>query len=386
MDQVTQNPTLTGRIEAERPPRRLERLQAVMEEQHLDCIVAFGADEANYVSGYWRYYGGPAGVVLDPAGERTLAVMRDEVPVAERLGAADAVHGFGDRGFGIELNPLPLLADVVVAVPALASAGRIGIADGLGPMRELLAARLDGELVGVEPELARLRLRKDEDELAKIAHAYQLCWLGQRAVAEAVERRASEIEAFSAAQSAAQIAHGEPIEFLADVLSGPETSDVCCPVRIASPRRVETGDPLIADVVVRADGYWGDTAETYVAGSNPEVEDARAQLLEILESARSELVPGNTGAAIFSAMDARVKAAFSDGELPHHGGHALGLTSFEDPHLIPSDETPLESWMVIAVEPGVYVPGRFGARVENVFVVTPDGGVELRDAMGIARG
>jgi Xaa-Pro aminopeptidase len=340
----------------------------------------------NYVAGYWRYYGGPSGVVLSADGERTLAVMRDEVPVAERLGAADAVHGFGVRGFGIELNPLPLLADVVAAVPALASARRVGIADGLGPMRELLGSRLDAELVGIEPELVRLRLRKDEDELARIAHAYQLCWLGQRAVGEAVARGASEIEAFSAAQSTAQIAHGEPIEFLADVLSGPDTSDVCCPIRIASPRRVEPGDPLIADVVVRADGYWGDTAETYVAGSNPEVAEARAQLLEILERARTELVPGNTGAAIFAAIDARVRAAFPHGELPHHGGHALGLTSFEDPHLIPADETPLESWMVIAVEPGVYVPGRFGARVENVFVVTPDGGVELRDAMGIARG
>jgi Xaa-Pro aminopeptidase len=386
MDQVSQNPTLAGRIDVERPPHRLERLQAVREEQGLDCIVVFGADEVNYVAGYWRYYGGPSGVVLSADGERTLAVMRDEVPVAERLGAADAVHGFGVRGFGIELNPLPLLADVVAAVPALASARRVGIADGLGPMRELLGSRLDAELVGIEPELVRLRLRKDEDELARIAHAYQLCWLGQRAVGEAVARGASEIEAFSAAQSTAQIAHGEPIEFLADVLSGPDTSDVCCPIRIASPRRVEPGDPLIADVVVRADGYWGDTAETYVAGSNPEVAEARAQLLEILERARTELVPGNTGAAIFAAIDARVRAAFPHGELPHHGGHALGLTSFEDPHLIPADETPLESWMVIAVEPGVYVPGRFGARVENVFVVTPDGGVELRDAMGIARG
>jgi Xaa-Pro aminopeptidase len=386
MDQVSQNPTLAARIDVERPPHRLERLQAVREEQGLDCIVAFGADEVNYVAGYWRYYGGPSGVVLSADGERTLAVMRDEVPVAERLGAADAVHGFGVRGFGIELNPLPLLGDVVAAVPALASARRVGIADGLGPMRELLGSRLDAELVGIEPELVRLRLRKDEDELARIAHAYQLCWLGQRAVGEAVAHGASEIEAFSAAQSTAQIAHGEPIEFLADVLSGPDTSDVCCPIRIASPRRVEPGDPLIADVVVRADGYWGDTAETYVAGSNPEVAEARAQLLEILERARTELVPGNTGAAIFAAIDARVRAAFPHGELPHHGGHALGLTSFEDPHLIPADETPLESWMVIAVEPGVYVPGRFGARVENVFVVTPDGGVELRDAMGIARG
>ena len=386
MEHVTRHHKLAGRITVERPPHRLERLRTVMEEQGLDCVVAFGADEANYLAGYWRYYGGPSGVVLSCDGERTLAVMQDEVPVAERLGAADSVHGFGERGFGIELNPLPLLAGVVAALPAVASARRAGIADGLGSMRELLGARLDAELVCVEPELVRMRLRKDEDELARIAHAYELCWLGQRAVAEAVERGASEIEAFSAAQSTAQIAHGEPIEFLADILSGPDTSEVCCPIRIASSRRLEAGDPLIADVVVRADGYWGDTAETHVAGTNPEVEDARAQLLTILESSRSELVPGNTGAAIFAAMDARVRAAFPDGELPHHGGHALGLTSFEDPHLIPSDDTSLESWMAIAVEPGVYVPGRFGARVENVFVVTPDGGVELRDALGIARG
>ena len=55
------------------------------------------------------------------------------------------------------------------------------------------------------------------------------------------------------------------------------------------------------------------------------------------------------------------------------------LTGFEDPHVIPSDTTPLEPWMVLAVEPGVYFADRFGARVERVFVVTPDGGVELGD-------
>lgn len=386
MGRVTENLRLTDRIRAPRPARRLERLAAVLEEQELDCLVACGPDEVNYVAGYWRYLGGPSAVVLARSGERTLVVMRDEVPVAERGGEADTVLGFGERGFGIELDPLPLLADVVASVPVLASARRVGLVDGLGAMSDLLAARLGATLVGLEQELVRLRLCKDEDELARIAHAYELCWIGQRAIAEAVERGASEIEAFSAAQSAAQIAHGEPIEFVADVLSGPDTCEVCGPIRIASPRRVEAGDPLIADVVVRADGYWGDSAETHIAGSNAEVEEARAKLLEILEAARTELVPGNTGAAVFAAMQERVRIAFPDGELPHHAGHAIGLTSFEDPHLIPSDTTPLESWMVLAVEPGVYVPGRFGARVENVFVVTPEGGVELRDAMGVPRG
>jgi len=325
-------------------------------------------------------------VVVGRELDRTLVVMRDEVQVAERLGAADRVVGYGVRGFGIELNPLPLLADVVASEAALASARRVGIADGLGALRGLLAERLSGELVAGEETLVQFRLRKDEDELARIVHAYELAWLGQRAVAEAAGRGATEIEMFTAAQSAAQVEHGEPIEFLADLLAGDDTAEVCCPIRIAGRRAVAPGEPVIADVVVRADGYWGDTAETHLRGDNPEVEPARETLLEILEQARQELVPGATGAAIFRAMADRIADAFPGGEFPHHGGHALGLTSFEDPHIIPSDETPLESWMVIAVEPGVYFPQRWGARVENVFVVTPEGGIELRDAMGRSRG
>jgi D-alanyl-D-alanine dipeptidase len=386
MGEQTTAQALAERITADRPPHRLHRLQAWMTEHGLDAVVVAGPDPVNYVAGYWRYYGGPAAVVLDRELQRTLVVMRDEVPVAERLGSAERVLGYGVRGFGIELSPVPLLAEVVAAEPAVSSARRVAVADGLGGMRELLAGQLSCELVGAEAELVRLRLRKDEDELVRILHAYELAWLGQRAVGEAAGRGATEIEMFTAAQSAAQLAHGEPIEFLADLLAGDDTAEVCCPIRIAGRRAAAAGDPVIADVVVRADGYWGDTAETHVAGENAEVAETRAVLLEILEQARQELVPGTTGASVFRAMADRIAQAFPGGEFPHHGGHALGLTSFEDPHVIPSDDTPLDSWMVIAVEPGVYYPGRFGARVENVFVVTPAGGVELRDAMGRSRG
>jgi Xaa-Pro aminopeptidase len=383
---VTTDGAVGERIRIEPPPPRLERLRAWMADERLDCVVAFGSDNVNYLAGYWRYYGGPSGVVVGADGERTLAVMRDEVPVAERLGRADRVLGFGVRGFGIELNPSPLLADAIASVPALASAGRVGLADGLGGMGELLAARASAELVAADAALVRLRLVKDVDELARIRHAYGLCWLGQQAVGEAAARGASEIEMFSAAQSAAQIAHGEPIEFLTDLLSGPNTAHVCCPIHIAGGRRAAPGDPVIADVVVRADGYWGDSAETHNTAGHADAAAARETLLSILAKAGRELVPGTTGAEVYRAMAKRIAGAFPEGEFPHHGGHALGVTSFEDPHLIPSDDTPLESWMVLAVEPGVYFPGRWGARVENVFVVTPDGGVETRDAVEAPRG
>ena len=54
---------------------------------------------------------------------------------------------------------------------------------------------------------------------------------------------------------------------------------------------------------------------------------------------------------------------------------------FDDPHLIPAETRPVQSWMVMAMEPGVYLPGRFGVRNENLFLVTPTGAVELSQAM-----
>ena len=122
----TNGAALDDRITIERPPHRLERLRNWMASEGVDCVAVFGADNVNYLAGYFRYYGGPAGLVVGHDGERTLVVMRDEVPVAERLGNADAVVGYGDRGFGIVLNPLPILASEVAAIPAFAAAGTVG--------------------------------------------------------------------------------------------------------------------------------------------------------------------------------------------------------------------------------------------------------------------
>ncbi len=379
---LTTGAALGDRITIPRPPHRLERLRTWMEQESLDACVLFGARNVAHLGGYARYYGGPAGLVIGRDGRRTLVVMLDEVPVAIALAEADAVLPYGERGFGINLNPLPPLAASVAAVLEVSRAARIGVSDEIGGMAGLLRGDCDAEHVDASGALYRIRLIKDEDELVKILRGYELCWIGQQAVAQgAGQAGVTEIELFSAALAAAQNANGAPIEFLTDLLSGPKTADVCCPIHVASPRAVQDGEAVVADIALGAQGYWGDSAETHMSGRNDEVSEMRAALLQILAKASSELATGNNGAAIFNATERRILETFPGGEFPHHGGHALGLSAFEDPHLIPSDETPLESWMVMAIEPGVYFPGRIGARVENVYVVTPDGGVELRDAM-----
>jgi Xaa-Pro aminopeptidase len=378
---LTKGASLGDRISLARPPHRLDRLREWMGEQSLDACVVFGAQNVAHLGGYARYYGGPSGLVIGKEGSRTLTVMFDEVPVARSLGDADEVTSYGERGFGINLQPLPLLAGAIAELPALRGAQRIGISDEIGGMGGLLQSICGATQVDASQTLHQIRLIKDEDELVKVLHSYELCWLAQDAVAAAIRAGVSEIELFSIALSTAQNANGYPIEFTTDLLSGPKTGDVCSPIHIPSPRVLEEGDAVVADIVVGAHGYWGDTADTHAAG-NDEAAQLRAGLLEILAKGADELRPGNTGAAVFEAMRARIEEAFPGGEFPHHAGHGLSITAFEDPHMIPSDRTPLENWMLIALEPGVYFPGRIGARVENVFVVTPDGGVELRDAMG----
>lgn len=376
-------PMLGRRIAIERPAPRLERLRSAMADVGVDVAIVAGSENVTHMCGYWRYYGGPSALVIDSDGAGSLVVMADEEPIAREQAAVAAVVGYGDLGFGFELQPLPGLVAALAEVPAVRDAGRLGLADGLGGLGPLLRPAVRAEVADIAPALAAIRMVRDEDELVRILHAYELCWRAQAAVGEMAGPGVSEIELFTTAASTAQLGHGSPIEFLADLLSGPMTSRVCAPVHVAGRRRLEPGDSVVADIVVGAGGYWGDTAETHVASGDTEVAELRAGLLEILRACAAELRPGVTGAEIFASMRDRVSKAFPRGELRHHGGHGLALTAFEDPHMIPKDHTPLQSWMLISLEPGVYVPDRCGARVENSFIVMPDGGVELRDALGV---
>jgi Xaa-Pro aminopeptidase len=360
-------------------PHRIDRLCAFMADEGLEVVVAAGAETVNHLCGYWRYFGFPAGLVVGHDGLLTLVVQVDEREGALEEGSADEVATYGSRGFGLVPDQRPLLAAAVAQLPRVAAAARLGVASD-GDFAQLLGGHVRASICDAGPTLRSIRLVKDPDELARILAAYELAWTAQEAVRRQVRPGVAEIELFTTGLSAAQLAGGEPIAFLADLLSGPRTADVCAPIRVAGRRRLAAGDAVVADLVVGLRGYWGDTAETLVAGTNAAVESVRAELLEILDHTAQLLTPGRTGADVYAAMRAEIAASFPDGEFPHHGGHGVGLSSFEDPHMIPGDTTPLEAGMVIALEPGVYFAGRFGARTEKMFVVRPDGGSELRQA------
>jgi Xaa-Pro aminopeptidase len=360
-------------------PHRLERLRSWMADLKLDCLVATGSDNVTYLAEYTRRNGSCAAVVVGPQGERTIVVGANESDAARKLGRAEAIHTYGTSGIGAGASPDAELAEAVESLVLVRHARRLGIADDTGALAKRLSSK---EIVSASEAIAALRRQKDPDELLRILHSYELCWLGQLQIARVADEGGSEIEAYSAAEAVAQIAHGSPIEFNSDLLSGPNTGLASSPSHIPGGRAVQRGDPVLADVALRADGYWGDTAETHVVGQQQEIADVRVELLGILSDVGSELKPALPAAELYATVHRRILAQFPDGDFPHHAGHGLGL-EFERPFLVPWELAELESSMVIALEPGVYFPGRWGVRVENLFVVTPSGGVELREAMGV---
>ena len=325
------------------------------------------------MTGYNRYLAGLSAVIVGADGDVTLVTSPEEVPLAIATSSAREVRSFGTGGFGLDLDSMSTLLGELRQIKSLQGPRRIGYAG----LSDGTAAKMDWQsATSVEGDLQRVSMRKDRDEAEKVGVAYNLCWEAHRAVEAAVDAGASELEIFTQAQSVAQLASGQPIEFIADVLAGPNSSQVCCPIAVAGSKRVETGEPLVADIAVRSGGYWGDTCRTYLRGENAEIEVGLEKLTALLDGAAQLLRPGVRGCDVHASLKESLQDIFPGSEFPHHGGHGIGFDCWESPHIIPSDDSVFQSGMIVAVEPGAYYEGRWGIRRENEYLITEAGGVD----------
>jgi Xaa-Pro dipeptidase len=353
---------------------RTTRLLAALERERCAAALLIGPGHAAHLAGYSRLYSGPVALLVLADGTTTMLTPQYEVDAARDLARADRVLGYGGHGFGLDLAATTRLSE---ACAELLPPGRIGIASEVPGVVETVVAASGREAVDFESVTASLRLIKDEDEVRLIARAYELSLAGQAAVEQAAVPGSREIDLYTAAYARAQTDAGAPIGFGGDLLVGERTALVCGPVAVPGAREVADGDVVVADISVCHRGYWGDTARTFIVGAEAEAAAAREFIVDVLVTAADAMRPGVRAADVFAGMHSAIIDRYPDGSFPHHGGHGVGVTAFEDPHLIPADGTPLREGMVIAVEPGVYLPGRFGVRVENIYLVTPAGGRDL---------
>jgi Xaa-Pro aminopeptidase len=252
--------------------------------------------------------------------------------------------------------------------------GRAGFDDAHLSVRahRILTEKLpDGvELVPAAGLVEHLRAVKDDGELQTIRAAAGL------ADAAYEELRATGLAGRTEREVARSIVRfledsgADEVSFPPIVAAGPHGA-----LPHASPRDVEIppGVLVVVDLGARVDGYCSDCTRTFATGP---IEERPLQAYEAVLAAQRAALDDVRAGAVCREVDAKaresVESSFGVG-FEHGLGHGVGLEVHEAPRLAPSAEGSLEAGNVVTVEPGVYVPGEFGIRIEDLVAVTGDG-------------
>jgi Xaa-Pro aminopeptidase len=334
---------------------RGDRLAASLAERELDLMLVTEMVNVRYLSGF----GGTNGACV--CGPETRLFLTD-FRYTERAAAE------------VEDWEVVTVRDDWLAGIAERLSGRFGFEDDQMPVRTL--ERLRGKLAdGVEPSAAggaveQLRRAKDEAELATIAAATELAddvwrWSLERGLAGRSER-----DVARAAEARIRELGGEP-SFPAIVAAGPNGA---LPHAEPGERQIGRGELVVFDMGAKLDDYCSDGTRTFATGEPGEAAREAYAVVREAQAAALEAVAAGVGGEALDGVAREAIAAAGHGERFGHGlGHGVGLEVHEAPHLSPRSKDTLAADEVVTIEPGVYLPGELGVRIEDLVVVAADG-------------
>ena len=352
---------------------RIDRVRAAMVDAGVDALLlSLGAD-LPWLTGYEAMPLERLTMLVLPAdGEATLVVPRLEAPRVH-----EAPELFSLRPWNETEDPVAIVAGLVGARTRLGVSDRawasalLRLQVALAAAQWLPASRVTGPIRAVK-DAAEIECLRAAGEAADRVAA-QL----QAGLIPLVGRMESEVSA-DISQRLRDEGH-ERVNF-AIVGSGPNSAS---PHHHAGPRVVERGDVVVCDFggVLSLDGgpgYCSDITRTVVTGE-PTAE--LRELYAVLEAAQGRAVQaartGTTCEEVDGVARREITAAGFGSCFIHRTGHGIGLEEHEDPYLVEGNATPLEAGHAFSVEPGIYLAGRFGARLEDIVVATGDGPLAL---------
>jgi len=177
------------------------------------------------------------------------------------------------------------------------------------------------------------------------------------------------------AEAVDRVCGGEPHEFIGDFVGGPRAGAIEGP---PTEYALKKGDLFILDLSVRRGCAWSDTCRTFFVGEpTPRQREAYAAVLACQEAGERIMRPGVAATAVRPPMMEILERRGFAGLMPHHGGHLVGLAPYMKPAFEDGCEGALEAGDVCTLEPGVYVAGEWGIRVENDYLVSDAGAENL---------
>ncbi len=348
---------------------KLDRARELAAARGLDALLISPGADLRYLIGYNAHPLERLTCLVIPAqGEPFLVVPLLEKPAAEAVGglAVEVVaHGETDDAYALVASRLG------GAVARVALDNRMWAEKVLAFRRALPGAQqhLAGDV------LRELRMRKTPQEVESLrqagaaidrVHEQMGRWLRAGRTEREVARDIKE----------AIVAAGHATAGFAIVASGPNGAS---PHHEVSDRVIQQGDPVVVDIGgTMPDGYCSDSTRTYAVGE-PEAEFARYyEVLLRAQVTQVEAVRPGITAQQLDAVGRDIIAEAGYGEFfVHRTGHGIGLEGHEEPYIVAGSAQVLEPGMAFSIEPGIYLPGRHGARIEDIVVCTEDGAQRL---------
>ena len=351
---------------------RIERLTAALGQYGLDAVAVVPGGNMRYLTGLDLHGGMRIMLAVFPAtGEPAFVLPALEEPRAR------AVVPFPMRYYSWTDAEGPARALAACARDLGLAGGRLGVehvAMRVFELRGIEAAATGAQIADATDLFAALRMTKGPDELAAMRKAVAIVEDALRAAIAQVRVGMTELALAELWEQGMRQAGSAP-SFGSIIASGPNAAN---PHHSNTARAFEAGDLVIMDGGALVDGYASDITRTIAIGEPaPELRQIYDLVLAANGAGRAAVRPGATPETIDQAARGVIAAGGYGPQFLHRTGHGLGLEIHEPPYLLEGNQTPLAVGTTFTVEPGIYIAGLGGVRIEDDMVVTADGGESL---------
>ncbi len=344
--------------------QRLSRTLDLMAEHGLAALFCEPSTNFEYLVG--ADFGRSERLIALTIPDRGKPVIVAPAFEVERVSRAIRVD-YEVRGWAEDEDPYRVVADAVWA----SGPGRIGIEPSAryGVSRRLQKALADWELVDGEPLFTRLRIIKSDDELALIRRAISITETSIAATFAALEPGLSErdVGGLLSREMAARGARGGGL-----VQFGPGSA---LPHGGPGERPLALGMPVLIDAGCNAHGYRSDITRMHFFGDDPSPE--YTEVFNVVLAAQTAAFEAGRPGLECQQLDRIARSLIAESGFgqyfTHRLGHGLGMDGHEPPYLVEGNRRVLEPGMVFTIEPGIYLPERWGVRIEDDFVVRERG-------------
>ena len=352
--------------------QRIAKARVLMQQNGIGAVVVESGSSLDYLTGVqWHRSERLTAAVIPAQGDPIIVTPFFESPSVKETLAIPAEIRTWDE----DQEPLKLVADFLRERGVAAQPISFEETD-----RYFIVDRLGQQLPGMKPvsahEVVRaLRLIKSPAEIALMQAANDITILAMRHAAEATKPGMTPAD-FGAAIDAATATLGGSAEFSLVLID----EAAALPHGSRKPQLVKRGSTILFDCGCTVHGYQSDISRTFVWGAAPTA-DQRKVWNQVHEGQQIAIRAAKIGAPCGSIDDA-VRAAYTSWGygpgyklpgLPHRTGHGIGMDGHEPAYLVHGDMTPLAAGMCFSDEPGIYIPGKFGVRLEDCWHMTAAG-------------